>query len=580
MHLTPRKKFQSLILLCLILFSALAELMTLGMVIPFLSLMMDPTELLNYPSVQTFFKLFGWNKPGQISLAMTILFVSITFLSALVRIALVWVTNRFTFGLGLDFSIEIYRRTLSQPYKFHMLENSSNILGGMNKTQSMVANVLLPFIKGIASAIVAVSIITMLFWIDPEVTFFAFAIFSIFYLLIVKKSKLMLNDNSSIIARGQTLRIQTVQEGLGGIRDILLDSLQNIFVNRFGKIEGNLRRAQAMNHFVSETPRYLIECIGITIICSLAYLISRRTGGLAETLPILGALALGSQKLLPLLNQIYISWSKIMGNLAVVSDVIDLLELPLDKHQEEGLNKSTLNFNHHIVLQGLRFKYTPESSDILKGIDLKVKKGEILGFVGKTGSGKSTLLDVIMGLLMPTEGYIFVDEQKICIKNVRDWQLRIAHVPQMIFLTDSSITENIAFGVKGNSIDIKRVKKAAEQAQIMSFIDTLENGLDTIVGERGIRLSGGQRQRIGIARALYKQPDLLILDEATSALDIETEELITKSVEKLDKNLTILIVAHRLSTLRKCDRIFKLKDGVIIEQVDNGAINKKTVKHG
>ena len=555
--------------------------MTLGMVIPFLSLMMDPIEILNYPKAQALFKLLGWNEPGQILLPMTILFVSLTFLSALVRIALVWATNRFTFGLGLDFSIEIYRRTLSQPYKFHMLANSSKTLGGMNKTQSMVANVLLPLIKGIASAIIAVSIITMLFWIDPEVTFFAFAIFSMLYLLIVKKSKRMLNDNSSVIARGQILRIQTVQEGLGGIRDILLDSLQNVFVNRFSKIETNLRRAQAMNHLVGEAPRHLVECIGITVICFLAYLINHRTGGLAEHLPILGALALGSQKLLPLLNQIYISWSKISGNRTVVLDVLDLLELPLDKHQEEGFNKSTLTFNHHIVLQGIHFKYAPESSEILKGIDLKVKKGEILGFIGKTGSGKSTLLDVIMGLLVPTEGNLFIDEQKICIKNVRNWQLRIAHVPQMIFLTDSSLTENIAFGVKGNSIDIKRVEKAAEQAQIMSFINTLENGLDTIVGERGIRLSGGQRQRIGIARALYKQPDLLILDEATSALDIETEELITKRVEKLDKNLTILIVAHRVSTLKKCDRIFTLKDGVIIEQSDYEGINKKnTVKHG
>jgi ATP-binding cassette, subfamily B, bacterial PglK len=300
-----------------------------------------------------------------------------------------------------------------------------------------------------------------------------------------------------------------------------------------------------------------MEAIGMTLIAGLAYVMTQQEGGIVTAIPVLGALALGAQRLLPALQQAYGAYSTIKGSNSSFKDVLNLLGQPLPEYADQSPPKP-IPFEKEIKLTNLSFRYTEDSPWVLKNTNLSLKKGARIGFIGETGSGKSTLLDIIMGLLPPTNGKLMIDQQPINSQNRRAWRAHIAHVPQNIYLSDSTIEENIAFGIAKEQIDHQRVKKAAQQAQIAELIEQWKDGYQTFVGERGVRLSGGQRQRIGIARALYKQANILIFDEATSALDNETEREVMEVIGNLDKEMTVLIIAHRLTTLKECDSIVKL----------------------
>ena len=300
----------------------------------------------------------------------------------------------------------------------------------------------------------------------------------------------------------------------------------------------------------------------MTLIAGLAFVMTQQENGMVAAIPILGALALGAQRLLPALQQAYSAYSTIKGSNSSFEDVLNLLDQSLPEYADQILPKP-IPFKKEIKLKNLNFRYTKKSPWVLKNINISLEKGSRIGFIGVTGSGKSTLLDIIMGLLLPTNGELIVDQQAIDDLNRRAWQAHIAHVPQNIYLSDGSIEENIAFGVSKEQIDYQRVKKSAQQAQISELIDEWKDGYQTFVGERGVRLSGGQRQRIGIARALYKKANILIFDEATSALDNETEREVMEAIEGLGKEITVLIIAHRLTTLKGCDKIVKLDKNYI-----------------
>ena len=298
------------------------------------------------------------------------------------------------------------------------------------------------------------------------------------------------------------------------------------------------------------------------LIATLAYSLAQQPDGIAKAIPILGGLALGAQRLLPVLQQIYSSWSAILAGPASLQDALELLDQPLPSYANQPCIQPLI-FNHHISFKQLGFRYDLKMPYVLKQISFSIAKGSRVGFIGRTGSGKSTLLDIVMGLLQPTDGTIEIDGQIITPANQRNWQAHIAHVPQAIFLADSTIEENIAFGVPKDQINHLRVRQAAQQAQIADSIESWPKQYQTFVGERGIRLSGGQRQRIGIARALYKRADVIIFDEATSALDSETEQAVMEAIEGLSKDLTLLIIAHRLTTVKNCTQIVELSNGNI-----------------
>jgi len=378
-------------------------------------------------------------------------------------------------------------------------------------------------------------------------------------------SRQRLRRNSQRIAYEQTQVLKALQEGLGGIRDVLLDGTQPVYCDIFRQADQPLRRAQANNIFIGGSPRPAMEALGMVLIAALAYTLSRQAEGIGSALPVLGALALGAQRLLPALQQIYNSWANIAGSHASLADVVLLLDQPLPADLLQP-SPAPLLFKDGIRFDAVRFRYTSDGPWVLDDLDLNIPKGARVGFVGSTGSGKSTTLDLMMGLLMPTEGEFLVDGQPISGDRVRAWQRNIAHVPQSIYLADTTLAENIAFGVPPEAIDLDRVREAARQAQIADLIESSPEGYQACVGERGIRLSGGQRQRIGIARALYKQARVLVFDEATSALDNATEQSVMAAIEGLGSDLTILLIAHRLTTVRRCDIIVELEHGRVRAQ--------------
>jgi ATP-binding cassette subfamily B protein len=358
-------------------------------------------------------------------------------------------------------------------------------------------------------------------------------------------------------------RIRIVQEGLGGIRDVILEGSQTTVLEQFRKLDLDIARARANTAFVAAVPRYLIEPAGIIIIAGLALFLSGRQGGLVAALPVLGALALGAQRLLPLVQQLFSGWSNVAGNRSVIDDVVRRLRIAIPPIAGTG---PKLPFETAIEFRDVGFTYAGAGRPAVSGLNFEVRHGSRLALVGPTGSGKSTTADLLMGLLEASDGAILVDATPLDDKNRQAWRRNIAHVPQILFLADATIAQNIAMAEQA---DMDRVRKAASLAQLDSFISELPDGYETRIGERGARISGGQRQRLALARAIYKESPLLVLDEATSALDDDTEAAISAALDTLqEQGRTIVIIAHRSRLIATCDEVVRLRHGRITETPD------------
>lgn len=557
-HLSKRRQKQFWLLLILMIVASLLEIISVGAVLPFLGILTAPEQVYQHPLMQPIIEILRLTDPSQLIFPLTIFFIIAALLAGSIRLTLLYVMTRLSFATGADLSISIYRRTLYQEYAVHISRNSSEVINSIiTKTNTVIHGVIAPSLMFISSIILLIGIMGALFTINISMALSASIAFGLFYWLIARYTKNQLNVNSQIIADQSTQMIKSLQEGLGGIRDVLIDDTQQFYCRLYRSADLPLRRASGNNIFISGSPKYAMEAIGMTLIAGLAYVMTLQEDGMVTAIPVLGALALGAQRLLPALQQAYSTYSTIKGANSSFIDVLNFLEQPLPEYADQPSPKP-VPFEKELKLTELSFRYTEDSPWVLKNLNLSLKKGARIGFIGVTGSGKSTLLDIIMGLLPPTSGKLMIDQKPIYAQNRREWQARIAHVPQNIYLSDNSIEENIAFGVAKEQIDHKRVKKAAQQAQISELIEGWKDGFQTFVGERGVRLSGGQRQRIGIARALYKKSNVLIFDEATSALDSETEREVMEAIEELGKEVTILIIAHRLTTLKRCDKIVKL----------------------
>ena len=563
-HVSPRRRQQFGLLLILMLLASFAEILSIGSVIPFLGVLMSPERIFELSAVQPIIRALNVTEPKQLLLPLTIIFAAAALIASILRIVLLWVSTRLSFATGSDFSNSIYLRTLYQPYMIHCSRNSSEVIDGITgKADGIIYNIIVPTLTLISSITILVAILITMLLIQPVIAFVAFGGFGLVYLVIILLTRKRLLVDGICAARESTQVIKSLQEGLGGIRDILIDGSQATYCVFYRNADLRLRRAQGNSLFISACPRYGMEALGMIIIATLAYAFTQQVGGIANAIPILGAIALGAQRLLPMLQQAYGSWVRIKSGQSSLRDTLELLDQPLPDYAGKP-SAQTLPFKQKIIVKQLSFRYSSQTPYVLKQVDLIIEKGSRIGFIGATGSGKSTLLDIIMGLLQPTEGSLEIDEKKVTPNNIRAWQACIAHVPQIIFLADSTIEENIAFGVPYDEIDHLKVRQAAHQAQIAYIIESWPMQYQTVVGERGIRLSGGQRQRIGIARALYKNSDVIIFDEATNALDHETEESVMQAIEALGKDLTILIIAHRVTTLKNCTKIVEIDNGKIV----------------
>jgi len=556
-----RRQSQFILVLGLMVLASLAEVVSVGAIVPFLAVLTAPDRVFTHALAQPLISLLGVTRSEDLLLPLTWIFAGTVLVAGAIRLALAYVTTRFSYAIGADLSMDVYRRTLYQPYHVHISRNSSEIINAIyGKTAMLIGSILVPMLSLFSAVFLLGGLSLALFALDPLMMLAISSGFVIIYGSILQLTRHRLQRNSEVIANESTRVIKSLQEGLGGIRDVLIDGSQATYCAIYRNADRPLRLAQGNNTFISASPRYVIETLGMILIAFMAYAMSQREGGLATAVPLLGALALGAQRLLPVLQQAYSSLAIIRGAEASLRDTVALLEQPVPA-EADATQPDPLPFVGEIALKDMSFSYTEGAVPVLRNIDLVLPRGKRIGFVGATGSGKSTLLDVIMGLLRPTEGSLCVDGQAISEQNHRNWQAHVAHVPQSIYLSDSSIEENIAFGLPKKDIDSARVRQAAKQAQIDEIIESWPEKYQTRVGERGVRLSGGQRQRIGIARALYKCADVIIFDEATSALDNETERAVMQAIDSLSPDLTILIVAHRLTTLQKCDFIVELDKG-------------------
>jgi ABC-type multidrug transport system fused ATPase/permease subunit len=570
-HINPNRKRQLCAVSVLMLLSTAAELVSIGAVIPFLGVLIAPERVFSHPAFEPVVNAMSLIDPSQLVMPITLMFMFAAMLSGTVRIALLWGQTRLGSAIGMDFAFEAYRRTLNQPYKIHALRNSSEVASVLvSKVHIVITNIVLPVITLLSSVIFVLAVVLFMLIVEPEITLAAMLSIGGAYLLIAKISGNYLRSNGERVSKGLTIVSRLITEGLGAIRDVILRNSQKAVLSEFRKEEAQLRRSNANIAILAAIPRPVIETLAIVLFAGLVCIVSMRPDGIMATVPALGAIALAMQRILPMIQQVYSTWSSVTSGIPSLRDVLLLLDQPLVDHSK-SLQLTRISFKHEVNLRDLRFRYNFQSSWILNGVNLQITRGSRIGIIGTTGSGKSTLLDIFLGLLMPTSGSLTVDGIEVNESNTDSWQAHIAHVPQSIYLLDASIAENIAFGVAAENLDHERVRMAAESAQIAKTIESWPNRYNTMVGECGIRLSGGQRQRIGIARALYQEADILVFDEATSSLDVETETALVEAINSLDIDLTMIIVAHRLSTLKACTHVVHLENGQI---ASSGSFNE------
>lgn len=563
-HLSRRRRVQFSLLIGLMFISTFADVASLGAVLPFLGVLTAPDKVFRYPIVTRFAQSWGITTADGLVLPLTILFAVAALLAGIIRVFLLWASTRVSYASGADLSVKVYRHTLYQPYSVHVMRNSSIIISGITHKVSFAATILWTLMSLIISLTLLIAVMITLFLINPLIASVAGLSFGGCYFLISRLHHQCLIRNGDRIAKESTKMVKALQEGLGGIRDVLLDGTQPFYCDIYRTTQQPLMRAQGSNQFIGASPRFAMEAFGMILIATLAYGLSVYNKGFSDAVPLLGTLAMGAQRLLPALQRCYNAWAAVVGTRASLVDALDLLDQPLPDNALTAI-PAPLEFRDNIIFDSVGFRYSNDGPWVLDDFNLTITKGQRVGFVGRTGSGKSTTIDLLIGLLEPTQGRILVDGQPIVGEYQRAWQRSVALVPQHIYLADTTLAENIAFGVAREAIDLDRVRQAARQAHIADFIEGRNGDYQALVGERGIRLSGGQRQRIGIARALYKQASVLVFDEATSALDNTTEKSVMAAIEELSsQHLTILLIAHRITTVQHCDMIVELENGKVI----------------
>jgi ABC-type bacteriocin/lantibiotic exporter with double-glycine peptidase domain len=556
--LPAKRRAQGLSTLLLMFVASIAEILSVASVVPFLAILTAPDRLADIPVIGDW--AAGLTPgPGLVS-AAALLFIGLFLVSGAIRLQLAWTSHSFAFRTSSDVSAAAFRRIDRQPYEFYISENSGDIISKFEKINIITYSVLLGGVQAITSSAIAALLIAFLILIDPLVAIIAALVVVGSYVLTSLLVQPKLARNSVVIADSWAQRIKRVQEALGGIRDILLDRSQAVFERDFERNASRLQQALAINAYISIFPKILVEMVAMILVGGLAWYFARQPAGIIAAIPTLGALAVGAQRLMPLLQSAYFGWSQFLGSKQSLAEVAELLEMP--EPTLEALPRADWTFDQVITLSDLSFAYEP-GRPVLCGIDLSIAKGQRFGIAGESGSGKSTLTDLLLGLFEPTSGSITVDGMRLEGIRRLEWQSQVAHVPQSVYLADDSLAANIAFGVPPEDIDMDLVEQAARAAGIDDTIRALPGGYQTIAGERGARLSGGQRQRIGIARALYKRAQVLVLDEATSALDPETAAAVMQSIADLPADVTVVVIAHQSEMLDACDQIICLKAGRI-----------------
>jgi len=458
-------------------------------------------------------------------------------------------------------SLRSYSRTLLRPYTDHIATSTTQITASLTGRLDIVfETVIVSTMTAAGGLATIVAIAAALFFTSVWVTTIVFVAVAGAYGLFLRRSRAVVANQSARHSQAVSRSTRILAESLNGIRDILLAGSERQWLTAYSNVQNDLRGANARLSAIAATPRIIVEGIGFTVIVAVACILVATEASLTAPIPVLAVVILGSQRLLPVAQSLYAAWNNLNSGVPHLVEVLPLLELP-DRATPQATHAPVLRDG--LELRDLFYTYPGAAQATIRGANLLVAAGSTIGIVGRTGSGKSTLLDLAMGLLPADSGNLSVDGVRLTNDRLHRWRMGVAHVAQSVYLADATIAENIAMGSPEAAIDPAALRQAATLAQIADFIEQLPSGYDTQVGERGMRLSGGQRQRIGIARALYRKSNLLVLDEATSSLDGETERNVMDALDARSGRNTILIVTHRISTLSRCDQIYRLTDGVL-----------------
>jgi len=559
------------ITLAIVILSAMSSALMVGSVFPFLSVLSDPEQIERVTVLSWAYGTFKFESVYAFLVALGFASFAVIVLASLIQIAKTYMVARFSVMHIHSISYRLLVSYLRQPYSFfldrHTGEMGTRVLA---ESEQFVRQFLIPAAELIASVLTVIAIIGLLLWIDPIITVSVFGILGGMYIAVYFLNRRLLKQYGYARAEANSNRFRIANEALSGIKDIKLLGREGSYADRYADPSLRMARAVVGVQVLSQIPRFLLQAIafgGVILLCLVLMDAERLASGsdLGGILPILGVFAFSGQRIMPELSKAYESIAQIQAGTAAVESIYDDLNDKAKSGSLPSIIPPTLGLKRHLVLSDVSYRYPNAELAGLTHVSLKVRAGERIGIVGSTGAGKTTLADLILGLLGPSEGRILADDTVITNENLRAWQQTVGYVPQDIFLTDASISENIALSVPPHAINDALVRRAAKIARIDTFIrNELPKGYATTIGERGVRLSGGQRQRIGIARALYHDADLIVFDEATSALDNSTERDVMSAIDALPGDKTVLMIAHRLSTVKHCHRIIVLDKGQLV----------------
>lgn len=560
-----RERWQLALLTVALIVRAGVEMVGVASIAPFMSVVADPSTIQTNEWLARAYETFGFTSSTSFLMAMGVAVIGVLAVSNTFSAAALWALLRFSWGTHHRLSMRLLRGYLAQPYEYFVSRNSA----GLHKTllsevNQVVSGVLVHVLNGTARLLVIVAIVGLLIVLDP---FLAVVIVSVLggayggvYLLVRRQQRAL----GIARVRANEHRYKIAGEAFGGIKDVKVLGREGAFLSRYAPPSWTFSTATATNGAMVQLPRYLLETIAFGGIVLIVLYYLRQGEGLAQILPVLSLYAFAGYRLMPELQQVFAGVTAIRFNQAALDALTEDLG-EVDQPLSAG-DESALPFEASVRFEGVTFRYKGAPGPALKRISLTIPRNQTIGLVGASGSGKTTLVDLLLGLYDPVEGRILIDNTELTEKTLGAWRSQVGYVPQHIFLTDDTIAHNIAFGVPPDEVDREQIEQAARIAHLHDFIQTLPDGYDTVVGERGVRLSGGQRQRIGIARALYHDPEVLVMDEATSALDGATENAVMEAIRELTGQKTIVLIAHRLSTVEECDCIYLLDGGRVQDQ--------------
>ena len=555
-HFSKRRLIQVKLTLFFGILNSLVESISVASIYPLLTVITNQDKLWDIYFFSNLLLLLGLDKSDDLVIPVIIIFILVVILATLIRIINSYLITKVTALLGTDLSLKAFKNSIFQTYQTHLSISSSKSISQIVYRVNRTVQVLNALMLGFSSLIVNIFLIILMLIFNFKLTIILLSVFILNYLILSKLVKKRLTNNSKIIDSNSEKQIKMMQDSFGSIKELILNANHSFFINAHKEFDLPMRIKIAENTFLGIFPRFYLENLGLIFLSLISYYLFIEYRNFEVIILTIGPLALAFQKMLPSFYGLFKNWTYVQSNIISVIEITKNLNKPISLKEYSW--KMPLEFRNNIVFKDIFFKYNYEDKFVIKDFNLVINKGERLGIKGKTGSGKTTFINILMGLLQPTNGDLLVDDENIFaedrIKYLSAWRQNISHVPQNIFLLDTSILENIAFGFKEKSINKERLIEVAKLAEIYEFIQSLPSGFNTIVGERGIKLSGGQKQRIAIARALYNQKKIIILDEATSALDRITEAKFMKSIYNLGREITIIIIAHRESTLEKCDR--------------------------